>query len=240
MITSCTSKKTSEAESVVSTQDEDIQISVILPTDTIEHEIEEVQSVTDEQFSVYNVTFKNETITINAFITETSPLEHGGVHYLDKIVFNYDGITQTIHTDGMLFATEAGSGYFAAEDYNFDGFMDIKVGLTMSYSGTYNVYLYNPQTKSYSLQNELSRYGDNLPSGHGDIEINEERKTIKRFETVGNHEYQYDSREYKWENGQLKLIRTERVIETTRTIRTLQDNGTWAETTEPSEYIYAW
>ena len=173
----------------------------------------------------YSVEFNNETIFVTAFHTAINDWEYS----VDKAVFIYDGITHTIPL-----GIEIGElGYnIIADDYNFDGFMDINfINYISQWVSTNDyIYLYNVQTKSYSLYNELS--------GNGSIVINSETQTIKQTKQVfstGLEDYSSKSSEFKWENGELKLIRSENIEydETLEmhigTTRTLQNDGTWVE-----------
>ncbi|MCL2721565.1 MAG: hypothetical protein FWD47_09540 [Treponema sp.] len=181
----------------------------------------------------YNVEFNNETIPVTVFRTAINEWTDS----IDKLVFVYDGITHTFHFNGLEM-DEAGGYNIFADDYNFDGFMDINfihyVGLWVS-TNDY-IYLYDGQTKSYSLQNELS--------GDGKIEVDSETQTLRQtkqfFSTALEHNTSKTS-DYKWENGELILFRTENIeydgtlemhIGTTRT---LQNDGTWTEHKERAQ-----
>lgn len=190
------------------------------------------------------MTFNNELIPITVFYSHSE-----SAWDQNKIVFIYDGITQTISLGGMALPFDSEGGYYSisSDDFNFDGFLDVHFWTGGQYSGNSNIFLYNPQSKSYSLNDELSGEGYNYI-----IEVNNEKQTIRQCVTYPHpvdDNVVYKSSEYKWENKQLKLIREEwvKMIEAyreyTSIVRTLQNDGTWTEVTEPaepSERYYGW
>ena len=206
-------------------------------TQTADFEVDSYQQTFTETETLSNteqhtVEFNNEIILFTAFHSAINDWEYS----VDKVVFTYDGAEHNIFLNGIVFG-DARSYNIIADDYNFDGFMDVNISNSMLWeNSTDYIYLYNAQTKSYSLNSELS--------GAGSIEANSEtqtiRQTILRLSTaIEDNTVKYW--EYIWENGELKLIRNENIEYDEsmkmhiRTIQTLQNDGTWLEEKERAE-----
>ena len=191
-----------------------------LSSSEIEVESSAVETQDTEIILSMNIDFNNKIIPVNIYY---SILEY--VTNINKAVFDYDDITQVISFSNLQYDNETGSFYISYNDYNFDGFLDINVVIEHVNNAENNIFLYNSQTKSYVASSELS--------GEGSISLNLEAQTVetKHFITGSI----FTSREYKWENGQFKLIGTENqewdstLEKYMLTIRTLLIDGSWAE-----------
>ena len=179
---------------------------------------------------VHTVEFNNKRIPMTVFYSR----EAGSEYYItDMLVFEYDGRKHAISLDDVRekFPFEDPNDYGLIEvstDYNFDNYMDIAVlssrGVRHSW---YDIFIYNPQTKSYYHHKELSK--------ENDVWTDADTQTVKVHTISGHAGLIYTSRVYKWVNGQLTLFEnvnqdyddgTE--LYTCITL-TLQNNGTWSE-----------
>jgi len=148
--------------------------------------------------------------------------ENDGLIHLDSLVFEYDNKTQTIHLDNVI----NNIFYYATvnvSDYNFDGYMDVAVfsNYMMAEAPPYNIFIYNPQAKSYYLQEELSKSFN--------VRADAKTQTVK---TASGASGECHFGEYKWINGELKLIYSESTYfnnnQQINETKALQD-GKWVE-----------
>lgn len=148
---------------------------------------------------VHPVEFNGETIPVTVFYTDDS---YGGYN-LDRMVFVYTNKQQTINLqfdEPLNFPKDYYDWYIKADDYNFDGFMDIAVfnqNLSNANNETYEHFLYNHQTERYDHFPQLSQMG---------VWLNYERKTVNTGARGANAGMPFTFNEYKWENGQLVLF----------------------------------
>jgi hypothetical protein len=113
---------------------------------------------------VRNVTFNNKIIPITIFYSailgDGINTDEDGIN-LDSLVFIYDNTKQTVHLYPLNLYNIDFENFDLIEvnsNYNSDNYMDISIlsskGANHSY---YDIYIYNPQTKSYAYQVELSK-----------------------------------------------------------------------------------
>ncbi|MCL2182773.1 MAG: fibrobacter succinogenes major paralogous domain-containing protein [Chitinispirillia bacterium] len=149
---------------------------------------------------VRNLEFNGGTVAITGFPPDGSDEDE---NIIDSLSFVYNGTKHTIRLP-YRGGEEAGPWYFVVSlaDYNFDNHMDIAI---MSSRGVSNqlddIYIYDPQTKSYNRHNELS--------GIMNVWADKETKTLRSHAKGGHAGMIYNSVEYKWEKGVLTLIRSE-------------------------------
>jgi uncharacterized protein YecT (DUF1311 family) len=174
------------------------------------------------------VKFKGKSIPITIFGSTEPAGEIMGEHTkLDSLVFVYDGVKQTVRLEDAMFNPND-LELVEVDDCNFDNYMDIVMFSASGSGGIWNnIYIYNPQTKSYAFHAELSA----LP----DVLVNAKTQTVQSHGKNGHAGMLYTVQEFKWERGKLKLIYEEKQVEdeTTegqyiRTTRTLK-NGKWVE-----------
>ena len=199
----------------------------------VQDALADLKQLFPSQQLVYTVEFNNETIPMIVFYSR----EAGSEYYVtDSITFEYDGRKHSISLDDVAekfaFADPADFHLIdCATDYNFDAYMDIAIlsgrGVRHSWS---DIFIYNPQTKSYYHHKELSQ--------ENDVWTDSETQTVRVHGIGGHAGLIYTSKDYKWINGQLTLVgivnqdyddTLELYICTTRT---LQNNGTWSEKRE--------
>jgi len=189
MVTACTPKNETQQE----TQTE--KIIDVQPQPQIE--VGTTATHSEAPQFVYPVEFNGETIPITVFYSITGA--DGEMMNLDRLVLMYGNTEQTIYLSSKIIEASTPesvfSYYILSADYNFDGFLDFAIhdGHSSNWEPDimYKIFLYNQQTKSYSLNKELSE----LPN----IRINNETQTI--FSDDGPV-----TSEYKWINGKLELI----------------------------------
>jgi hypothetical protein len=147
--------------------------------------------------SVYNVTFNNQTIPVTAYFSKIDDDDWDRIRF-DRAVFNLNNVVQIISGENIEPLSDVEYVSITAEDYNFDGFMDLNISDTFGQFPQNNIFLYNVQTKSYYHHRLL-----------GDIQVNSEMQVIKLTQSYNaDPGWTYKHREYKWENGEFVLIRT--------------------------------
>jgi len=100
--------------------------------------------------------FEDEEIPITVFYSDHPAWPGNGK--LDSLIFTYKGIEQTLLPTGLdeSFFFEPSYAPISADDYNFDGFMDIAIlGADGKDSMTYRYFLYDPQKRAYYYSDEL-------------------------------------------------------------------------------------
>ena len=186
-------------------------------------------SKTLADFAMYSY-FNDEPIP---FTPHYSPDGHYADYKLDWLEILYNGKVHEIKPiQADLYVYEQSEFlnkiYFA--DYNFDGFLDIVFRSYFGPIGRSEIFLYNPKTHKFSRNEELS--------GMTNSEIDYETQIIKSFDDGGDQGMIFDICEYKWINGKLTLIYSDRqnydvdLDKYVRITRTLQGNGTWTEQRE--------
>ena len=149
---------------------------------------------------------------------------------LDRLKFLYNGKIHElspVQAELLVYDDDAFLDKIDFADYNFDGFLDIAFRSYFGPVGKSEIFMYNPQTLTFYRHEELS--------GMESVGIDEETQTIKTFEDGGDRGRIYDSREYKWINGQLTLIHSDSSSYDAdldlyvRITRTLQGNAVWSE-----------
>ena len=184
------------------------------------------------------VKFKNKPIPITIYGSAYHPegeLGGEGMTQLDSLVFVYDGVKQTVRLEEamplILDGDPADFNLVEIDDYNFDNHPDIVMFAQSGTGGVWNnIYIYNPQTKSYAFHKELSA----LP----DLFADAKKQTVSSYGKSGHAGMLYTAQEYRWERGKPVLIFEEKQEEDEtgggeccqyiRTTRTLK-NGKWVE-----------
>ena len=153
------------------------------------------------QYIQQTIEFNDQRIPINIFYSKK---EYDSFS-LDRAVFTYDGVTQTVNLDGIAVYFDGVEFAFrvSANDFNFDDFMDIHIIDIFGMNSNNDIFLYNPQSKSYYHNKELSL--------RGSINVYKEKKSIMQTEIVDADPDTIIS-EYQWENRQLALIYSTRPV----------------------------
>jgi hypothetical protein len=156
------------------------------------------------------VEFNNEKIPIKSFYSVPHPEEELASAYLDSLVFVYNGIKQTVShigTENYIFLDRhvMDSGDYPSDfsiragDFNFDNYMDIAVNVMCGGESTgEDFFIYNPQTKSYYYDKELSSMCG--------VSFDDETKTVSVLSC--EEEIGCKRNEYKWSNGKLLFVKT--------------------------------
>jgi hypothetical protein len=226
VLTACGGKKESGVPSA------NADVLTTSPKDEVSrvHYLETGRTSGEELKLVCTAEFNSEKIPITVFYS----WDNDGEYYVtDRFVFRYDGREHSISLDDVSekfpFSDPGDYGLIEfAADYNFDNYMDAAIlsarGVRHSW---YDIFIYNPQTKSFFHHKELS--------AENDIVTDSETKTLHVHGISGHAGLIYTYKKFKWVNDQLTLIYivnqdydydTELYILTTRA---LQDNGAWTE-----------
>ena len=89
------------------------------------------EAETSSSTEQHTVEFNNETILFTAFHSAINDWDYS----VDKVVFTYDGVEHNILLNGIVFG-EARGYNIIADDYNFDGFMDVNISNSMAWENS--------------------------------------------------------------------------------------------------------
>ena len=151
------------------------------------------------QYILQTIEYNDQSIPINIFYSKK---EYDSFS-LDRAVLTYEGVTQTVNLGGIAVYFDGAEFAFrvSANDFNFDNFMDIHIIDIFGMNSNNEIFLYNPQSKSYYHNKELSL--------RGSISLDKEKQAIIQTEIVDADPDTIIS-EYQWENRQLALIHSTR------------------------------
>jgi len=187
----------------------------------------EVENPEEESpgMSVQTVEFNGKEIPITVFYSQ---IEEDGSYNLDSLVFEHNGAKQTVNLlknggSPLRFPRDDHANINVA-DYNFDGYMDIQV--LSSNEGDneyYDVFMYDPQAKSYYYNKELSGF---------QVVVDIEAQTLRQSGSMGDPCWYWDTK-YKWEKNELVVIKDEEqkrdsLDKFVRTTRIYQNGSTCA------------
>jgi len=168
------------------------------------------QPAAEKQSKEYIVNFNNKRIPVTVFYS----MGDEGNYNLERAVFSYDDNAHTLQLDGMTVWHEALN--VSANDYNFDGFMDINMINSFGANSSNKIFLYNEHTRNYKLNDELSLIGS--------ITVDSETHTL----ILTYHDYDTAATilgEYGWERGEVIYIRELNSDDVRQRINNTQDNN---------------
>ena len=193
---------------------------------------DEIYSPEDFKY-VQTVEFSDQSIPITVFRKPVKSEFFNGISVY-KLEFVYDGSQKVINATGD-FNEEMILTDIITNDYNFDNYMDVGILYTPGSSNSfYLTFLYDPNTKKYVYNKELSDLSYVYPD--------KETQTVRYHMKGGHAGAIYNAGEYEWRNGKLTHIvsidqdyddESEKYI---RTTKTLQNDGKWDEKTESFTY----